>query len=205
MTDLLLNWFSLYGIPLVLVALVFGQMGIPVPTSILLLTIGAMLVDSVYNPLLIFAVAVVGAVIGDQIGYWLGRRGGEPLVERLKAGKYAKLMARAEYFSTRFGAFGVFITRWLVSPVGPYVNYVVGMTKLSWSKFTTMSIAGESIWIGLYLGLGYAFSKSIASLNDFLANFTWFAGALIVTVFLALRFFRQWRRAAAEKRLRSNG
>lgn len=201
MTDLLLSWFSLYGIPLVLIALIFGQMGIPVPTSILLLTVGAMLPDSVYNPFVVFGVAVTGAVIGDQVGYWVGRRGGEPLVERLKAGKYSKLMVRAEYFSTRFGAFGVFITRWLVSPVGPYVNYVVGMTKLSWSKFTTMSLTGEAIWIGLYLSLGYVFSRSIASLNDFLVNFTWFAGALITTVFLALRFYRQWRRANAQKHL----
>lgn len=202
MADLLLSWFAVYGTPLLVAALVFGQTGIPVPTSILLLTVGALLSDSAYSPAAVFVSGLVGAIIGDQIGYWIGRLGGEKVVNRIRNSRYSHMVEKAERFSTRWGATSVFFTRWLVSPVGPYLNYLVGMTKLSWPRFTAMSVAGEALWIAMFLTIGHQFRQSIAETDDLLANLTWFAGATIAAVVLGRRFRRVWIQVTARRRAR---
>lgn len=187
MTDTLLNWFSLYGAYALVAALMIGQTGIPVPTSILLLTVGAMLADGIIGPFTVFFSSLVGASAGDQIGYHIGRAGGPPLSARIHGSRWHHLLERAERYSDRWGAPGVFFSRWLVSPVGPYINYLAGMTKLPWYRFTLMSVSGEAIWIAGYLSLGALFSTSISAVNELLANFTWFAGALAVSIYLGFR------------------
>lgn len=187
MSDLLLNWFSIYGLPLMFGAVTFGQMGLPVPTSILLLTIGAMIANAAFQPWQAFASALAGAVLGDQIAFWIGRAGGEPLVARLRLSRYGAVIDRASNYTEEYGSYSVFLSRWLVSPIGPYLNYVVGMMGMSWRKFSIMSLAGEALWISLFMGLGFTFSRSIAALNDLLANASWFLGALIATLYLGRR------------------
>ncbi|MEM0898321.1 MAG: DedA family protein [Pseudomonadota bacterium] len=184
MAEILLTWFSIYGLPLLVTALIFGQMGVPVPTSILLLTVGAMLKESVYSAPIVFIAGLVGATIGDQASYWIGRKGGPAIIERLRTTRYDHVIERAEQFSAHRGAISVFFSRWLVPPVGPYLNYVVGATRLEWSKFTIMAVIGEAVWITIFVSIGFVFRHSIAETNDAIANTIWFLGALIATIII---------------------
>ena len=185
MIDTVLNWFALYGAQALFFALFAGQTGIvPVPTTIVLLTVGALLLDTAISATSVFAWCVSGAVVGDQFGYALGRAGGPRFAAKLQGSRWAPMFERAETYSAKWGALGVFFSRWLVSPIGPYLNYLVGMTKLNWFKFSTMSLAGEAIWISGCLTLGYMFSASITSIDGLLANITWAVGALIATLFI---------------------
>lgn len=195
MIETVLNWFALYGVAVLFIAILAGQTGvIPVPTTIILLTVGALLEDGSVNPLYVLITSVFGAVLGDQFGYTVGRMGGLTLLSRIEATRWGPMIERAERYSSKWGSFGVFFSRWLVSPVGPYVNYLVGMTKMPWLRFSLMSVAGEIVWIAGCLGLGYGFSASIPSIDALLANMTWFVGALIATVFLGLRVKRSFTR-----------
>lgn len=199
MAELLLAWFSIYGLPLVVVATIIGQMGVPTPVSILLLTVGAMMSDSVYSPIAVFAMCLLAAHTGGQIGYWLGRFFGPTIINWLHGSRYHELIERAEAYSKRYGPASIFITRWLVSPVSPYLNYIIGMAQVGWSKFTIMSISGEAIWVAMYLTLGHVFSQSIATTDDLLANSMWFVGALIAAVMLGKPFAKTWRRISAKR------
>ena len=65
----------------------------------------------------------------------------------------------------RQGASAIFFSRWLVSPLGPYVNLIAGSTAYGWARFTTAGIAGETVWAGLYVGTGYGFAGNVEDLE----------------------------------------
>ncbi len=92
--------------------------------------------------------AFVGAVLGDQAGYLIGRFGGAPLVERLARSPAAPaVLGRARALVDRRGGLGVFFSTWLVAPLGPWVNFIAGTTGLNWLRFTLWDVLGEAVWV----------------------------------------------------------
>lgn len=80
------------------------------------------------------------------------------------------------------GMTAVFLTRWLLAPLGPYVNLIAGATHFSWIRFSTASVAGELIWTAGYTGLGVVFSDNIVAIAEFASDLS----GLIVSVVVAL-------------------
>ncbi len=199
MTEEILALFALYGLPGICVILAAGQFGVPLPTSILLMTAGALIADGDLTATQVFAWALAGAVLGDQSGYAVARFGGRSLLDRVFKGGASDTgsFARAERFSARWGGFGVFFSRWLVSPLGPWINLTSGLARYHWGKFLFWDVAGESVWIIGYLSIGYAFSRSIAGIAELLANLGWLIGAAAVTLLLGVLMWRAVKRHRA--------
>ena len=141
------NWFMAlvptYGPWLLGLATFLSCLALPVPVSILMLTAGGFVASGdlsgwqITVAALAVAVAVAGAVAGDQVGFGIGRIGGEPLMARIgRVAKAGKLVGRATAQMDRYGAAGVFLTRWLFPVPGPFVNFVAGATGFSRAKFT---------------------------------------------------------------------
>lgn len=194
----LLEFFTVYGLSAVAVILAIGQFGVPLPTSILLMTVGALLVEGDISAAEAFVWSLGGAVAGDQLGYAVGRFGGQG-VRNYVADKprVGQQLNKAEAYSSRWGAMGVFLTRWLISPLGPMVNVVSGLARMRWLTFLAWDIAGETIWVGGYLALGYLFSSSISAIADLISNAAWLLAAAIVTLFLGWRLLKAARRQPA--------
>src|SRR6185369_7070306 len=97
-------WLSLYGVPALFGILVVTCAGIPFPDTLLLLAVGSFVAQGEMKLWEVLVVGSAGAIIGDQIGYGLGRWGGRRLVRRItnKMGGEDKLI-RAEAFSHRWG------------------------------------------------------------------------------------------------------
>jgi membrane protein DedA with SNARE-associated domain len=115
----------------------------------------------------VVAAALAGAVIGDQAGYQIGVWGGHPLLRRLSATPAReRLVLRAMYQMKARGAVGIFFTRWLFTPVGPWANFAAGAMAYSWAAFTIWGALGEAVWVGLYCGLGYGFAGNIQAASD---------------------------------------
>jgi membrane-associated protein len=130
---------------------------------------------------------LAGAGTGDQAGYWLGARGGS-LTERLtRKPATAEAIERGRELARHWGGPGVFFTRWLVSPLGPPLNLVGGLIGMGWLKFTLFEVAGEVVWVGIYVSLGFAFSRSIMQIADFAGTLAQLMAAAAVTIALALR------------------
>ncbi len=167
LSDWLLALVPGYGPWAVGVATYLSCLAVPVPVSILMLTAGGFVTAGDLPAWQVIAAALTGAVAGDQTGYGIGRAGGEPLLERLGHDpKIGTLLARARDLMQRRGAIGIFLTRWLFSPVGPYANFVAGSTRYSWIRFTVWGIAGEAIWVGLYIAFGYGFAGKIEAASQ---------------------------------------
>lgn len=188
MTDALFELFALYGVPVVFATLVFGAIGVPLPSTLLLLSTGALLAQGDIDAVTVFVTAAVAAILGDQIGYQIGRRAGSFVETRYDGTtKIGANLEKARAFSRKWGGPGVFFSRWLVSPVGPWINITSGMAAYPWARFTAWGVAGEVVWVTLFLGMGYSFSRSIADLAALTSNLSWLIVGLAVTGFLGYR------------------
>jgi len=201
MTDFLLLWVSDYGLPVIFAATLLSCFALPMPSSLMMMAGGAF---SASGDLVLWQVctaALTGAMIGDQTGYFLARRGGgEKLWARLRALPHsAKLMARAEAFLHKRGGWAVYLTRWLFSPLGPYVNLIAGATGLRWLRFTLADLAGEVTWVAVYVTLGYAFGSQIEELSDTLGSVIGALTAGVMTVLLGRALLLSRRRARAPR------
>ncbi|NCO87518.1 MAG: DedA family protein [Rhodobacterales bacterium] len=191
MTEQLLELIPVYGVWLMFGVTFFSCLALPVPASIVMLTAGGLAAS---GDLAIDEVALgafVGAVIGDQAGYALGRRGAERLIARLRARPArAAVIDRAFTLLQRRGRLGVFLSRWLFSPLGPWINFAAGASAMPWRAFTLAGLAGETVWVGLYVGLGYGFADRVVALSQIGGTLTGALAAGAVALALGLSLHR---------------
>ncbi|WP_112320357.1 DedA family protein [Oceanibium sediminis] len=196
MTDAAFSLVAHYGAWFLFVATFLSCLAVPLPASLLMLAAGGFASSGDMSLLSAAAAAWAGAVFGDQTGYAIGQRGSAVLLRRLgnPEGRRAAVLARARAEVTQRGGLGVFLSRWLFSPLGPYVNAIAGAVALDRGRFTLASMSGEAVWVLLYVGLGYLFTGQLAAVASVLSNATGFVTALAVTLILGLVLLRSRRR-----------
>jgi membrane protein DedA with SNARE-associated domain len=142
----------------------------------------------------VIAVASAAAVLGDQIGYGLSRWGGRRLIDRIsrRIGVEAKIK-QAEGWTKRWSGAGIFLSRWLVTAFGPWVNIASGMAAYPWRRFLLWDVLGEVLWVIIYVGIGYAFSNRVQTIAEILGNLTWVIIGLIVALILGWQLVRYVR------------
>jgi membrane-associated protein len=190
MTDWLLALVPSYGLWLLAATTFCSCLALPIPASILMLTAGGFVAAGDLELFATFGAAAAGGIAGDQLGFWAGRWLGAPVLARLRRDPARdKLLGRAVEMMQKRGAAGVFLTRWLFSPLGPWVNLTAGSTGFGWHRFTLAGVAGELVWAGLYVGMGYGFAGNIEAASDMLGSVLGFvaAGAVMLGLGLWLR------------------
>ena len=148
MIDTLLALVPDYGAWLMLVATFCSCLALPIPASLLMLTGGAFAATG--DPALtsVAAAALTGAFAADQVRFYVGRWGGGALLARLGRDRTrAAVLTKAGARLADIGIAAVFLSRWLFSPLGPWVNLAAGAVGLRWSVFTLAGIAGEAVWV----------------------------------------------------------
>ncbi len=171
MTDWLLALVPQYGLWLLAATTFLSCLALPFPASILMLTAGGFVAAGDLAMVPTFVAAAGGGIAGDQLGYWAGRGFGTRLLARLRRDAARdKVLARAVAIMDRRGVVAVFLTRWLFSPLGPWVNLTAGSTGYGWPKFTLSGVAGEAVWAGLYVGAGYAFAGNVEAASGMLGS-----------------------------------
>lgn len=188
MTEYLLEFLTSYGLPAAALLLAIGQFGVPIPTSLALLALGALAANGDAELSTAFLWAIAGATLGDQAGFLAGRF--VILSAEGRPGFLGGLAARAraaEPKLEKWGASGVFLSRWLFTPLGPAINIASGITGLSWPRFALWGVLGEGLWVSIYITLGYAFGSNIEVLAGVLGNLS------MALAMLALAAFLGWR------------
>lgn len=188
MTGQLLEFLTVYGLPAAALLLAIGQFGVPLPTSLALLTLGALAANGDADLTTAFIWALAGATLGDQAGFLTGRFVGQSAESRPGfLGGLARKARKAEPKLARWGGAGVFFTRWLITPLGPAINIASGITGLSWASFTLWGTAGETLWVSIYVALGFAFGSNVETLAGILGNLS------MALAMLALAGLLGWR------------
>lgn len=193
MNDQLLSWLSQYGLPALFAILTVASAGVPMPVTLLLVVTGSFVAQGELNLWEVLIVGSAGAIAGDQIGYFLGRFGGRGLVHRLTKNKAEERLKRAEEFTLKWGGAGIFFSRWLITPLGPWLNFTSGIAGYSWPHFLFWDVLGEILWVALYVILGKIFNDNVQELADLLGNLTWVLIGLLITIFLGWKLFRYFR------------
>lgn len=191
MTETILALAADYGVTLLFCVTLLSCLALPVPSSLLMLACGGFAAAGDLSLPAVIVAAYCGALIGDNLGYWIARGLGQRLGDWLAAKpKRAALRHKSEAFMEKWGGSSVFFSCWLVAPLGPYVNYVSGLSKFSWPRFALWGAAGEVVWVGLYVGLGYSFADNITAISDLAGNLSGFLAAGVVAIGMGVWLLR---------------
>jgi membrane protein DedA with SNARE-associated domain len=141
-----------------LFALVAAEsLGIPLPGETALILAGTYAGTTHHlNPWLIFAVTSAAAIIGDNIGYWIGDKGGYRLARRYghKVRLDERKLKTARYLFDRHGVPVVFFGRF-VSVLRTYAAFLAGTSRMPWRRFLPANAAGGIVWVGIYTAVSY--------------------------------------------------
>ena len=198
--DTITNWFLTgvltYGAPVLATGLLIAALGIPIPSSLLVIAGGAFIRQGLINPYQAALMGLAAAVLGDTISYGLGRFAGQGVERRYHA--TAPWQSAQGYFQ-KYGGFSVYITRWLVLALAIPVNLLAGSTKYNYRRFFLFSFTGELTWITLYGSVGYIFGEQWQEISTFISDSGGLlAGVVILSagIYLAIRWWRKKPAAA---------
>lgn len=183
MTEALLALLPLWGAPLLALVTFLSCLALPIPASLVMLTAGALSASGDLPFWSATLAALGGAIGGDQIGYATGRRWGVNTLARAASTPARRaVIDRARATLDRHGPTGVFLSRWLVSPLGPWVNLAAGAAAMPWARFTVPAVTGEAVWVALYIGTGFGFTQSVARIADIGGAASGLLAAAVVTL-----------------------
>jgi membrane protein DedA with SNARE-associated domain len=182
-----------YGLIALFLIVMLESGGLPLPGETALIAAGVFASRGELNIGEVIAVAAVAAIVGDNIGYWIGRTGGRKLLER------SKLLSRwsgsvlpwAEGFFERHGAKTIFIGRFF-SVLRVTAAWMAGISRMPWWKFLVWNAAGGICWAVL-VGLVAYYVGHVAA--DAISRFGLIGGAVLVGLaaiaFVALHFWKK--------------
>jgi membrane protein DedA with SNARE-associated domain len=183
---ILQNALHVLGYPAVALFVMIESSGIPFPgeTMLLLASFYAAVDQQLQIPIVI-ACAALGAIIGDNIGYQVGRTGGKAIVE--KYGHYVFIkpqhLERAEKFFARHGDKTVFFGRF-VAVLRAWAAFLAGINQMNRRTFFIYNAAGGIVWATVYGLLGYfagrVFHDNFAKVEHIASTVTWILGGIIV-------------------------
>ncbi|EPX83618.1 DedA family protein [Salipiger mucosus] len=201
MSDELLELLSDLGLPALVLVIGLGALGVPLmPASLMVMVSGTLVVSEELAPVATALTCLVTAVTADNLGFLLGRALGRRLPEGRKDGNMD--LAR-RYLETRGGS-AVFFSRWLVAPLGPALNLVAGAGDMPWRRFLGWGLAGETVWVTLYMGMGAAFAPMIPAISAVSGNITGLLACVVIAA-IAWQMLRRRRRRVRAARNWTSG
>jgi membrane protein DedA with SNARE-associated domain/membrane-associated phospholipid phosphatase len=200
--DRILSLIEHYGYLVILFGVMLESTGVPLPGETILLASGVLVQRGHLDLGDVIAFGILGAVLGDQIGYWVGREGGRPFV--LRWGRYVFItpqrLGRAEAFFDRHGGKAVFLARFF-SGLRVFGALVAGMSRMRWGSFILYNALGGAVWATAVVLLGYFLGSSIGLVERWLGRAT-LVLALMLAVVVAFYLSYRW---AAHNRARLVG
>lgn len=149
----------------VLTAIVFAETGLLVgfflPGDSLLITAGVLANPANPNHLqsldiiVLNIILIVAAIVGDQVGYLLGRKTGDSIWQRPDGKFYKKkYLIEAHAYYEKYGAISITGARY-IPILRTFVPFVAGMARMSYKKFAFWNVFGGILWVTSVLWVGY--------------------------------------------------
>lgn len=170
--DELLSALLIYGYPVLALILLFGAIGLPVPTGLSVTLAGSLAALGHMEWLLAIAIAIGASILGDVIGYGLGRLLGRHFLEQHGhwMGYTPKRHVRVQALFDRWGAWTILVTRTLASHLSSVVSILAGLARQRLSVFLAFDTIGRVLWTSAYFALGYTIGGNLEAATAFLTN-----------------------------------
>ena len=191
-----LFYLAVWGLVFVGTALFVGVV-IPFLTGDSLL-FAAGIIAGTANHISIWVLAIgvgVAAFAGDQVGFWMGRRFGKPVLVKRGGAWVRKAVARTERFYELFGWWSVVIGRYI--PWGRvFIPPIAGISRMSYPRFATANLVGALAWGVSITVIGY-FAASIPEVR--VASYLIAGVVIAISVIAGIRAWRLDRRTKSSK------
>lgn len=189
--DGILSLLAQYGYLIVFFGVMAESAGVPLPGETILIAAGVLAQRSGLDLGDAILFGILGAVVGDQIGYWAGRRGGRPFV--LRWGRYLFItperLRGAEDFFSRHGGKAVFVARF-VAGLRVFGALVAGISHMRWRTFLLYNALGGMIWATAAVLAGYFLGGSLGLVEQWLGQATLLLAAVLVLILLFYLAYR---------------
>src|SRR2546423_11862756 len=156
-----------YTYPGVLALVMLESLGIPLPGEIALVTAAAYASLGHHVSILgVITVAALGAIVGGVLGYWIGIKGGLPLITRYGGyvGVRQSHVDKAHGFFERNGAKTILFGRF-VAVLRTWAALIAGAACMSFTKFVAYNTLGSIVWAIVFGWLGYYFGRGLPLLE----------------------------------------
>jgi membrane protein DedA with SNARE-associated domain len=189
-TGTLTHLIATYGYLAVFIGVGIESMGIPFPGETILLV--ASIYAGTSHQLSIFLVivaAAAGAIVGDNIGFWIGREGGFRLVRRYGhlVGLTERRLKLGQYLFLKHGGKVVFFGRF-VAILRAWAAFLAGTNRMPWPRFLFFNGLGGMVWATIYGLGGYILGSNVYRIRGTLGVV--FAIAAVIAVIALLIVLR---------------
>ena len=176
----LISLFARYGYLLIFGAVLLENAGVPSPGHTVMLAGGALAQQRHLWLPLVIATGALAAIVGDNIGYIIGRRGGRALLDKYGHHFFVtpETIDKAERFFEQHGPKAVFLARFItgLQTVGALL---AGVSRMRWWPFFGWNLLGAITWATIYALLGYLFGASWQVLARWVGHAGLFLAALV--------------------------
>jgi len=185
-THTLNAWLESYGYLVVFLLVMLESIGIPVPGETALIA-AALYAGSTHKLDIwwVIVAAAAGAIIGDNIGYSIGRYGGARLLLRYghRIGMHEGRIKIGIWLFRRHGGKVVFWGRF-VSVLRTWAAFLAGTNKMAWPRFLLFNAAGAIVWATLFGVVYYVFGSAVQRLSTTIDIAFGVVGAALVIAFI---------------------
>ncbi|MCZ8512237.1 DedA family protein [Paenibacillus filicis] len=189
MRELMINMIQHYGYAAVLISMVVGIIGLPIPIDFMLLFAGSIVLETKLNLLWLIFYSWIGCTVGMTVNYLLGKYIGIQRISRIT--RYIHLSeAQLNGWGTKFKQLGL----WII-PIGFFVAglrhvspFIAGASRMAFPKFIGMTLAGGLFWISVFAFAGQRLGRHWHTLLKLLHSPLVIIGMLVIVGFvLALK------------------
>jgi membrane protein DedA with SNARE-associated domain len=186
-----------YGVWAILLLVLLEDFGIPVPGETVLIAAAVFAGSGRLNVVAVGVVGFAAAVLGDNIGYAIGRFGGRALVDRW--GRYVFLtperLDKTEAFFNRHGGKIIVIARF-VEVLRQANGIIAGITEMRWLRFVAFNALGAALWVGTWVSFGYFAGQHITTIYGVITRYSLYAAiaaAVLIVAWIAYRMRMRMR------------
>ena len=196
--ETILEFISKYGYLFVFLAVALENgafVGLFIPGETILLTASFVASMDILNIYVLIPVVIIGAFLGDSFAYFLGKKGGRPVL--VKYGPKFRIseekLKKAEDFYEKHGAKTVLIGRWTAF-LRTFTAFLAGVNKMNYPKFFLYNAVGAITWsLGNCL-FGYFFGKNMDFILSIIHKIGWTTLIIILVIVLIWYIWKRWLR-----------
>jgi membrane protein DedA with SNARE-associated domain len=185
------------GYPAAGLGILIESAGVPFPGEVMLLAAAAWSAARNHSIVLVILFGFLGSVVGADIGYYLGYRGGRPFVERF--GNLFRIrpehIARAELFFARHGDKAVLAARFILG-LRTWGSMLAGMAHMPFWRFQVFSALGGLAWAVAVGVAGYILGSNLGLITTVIRDIG--IGGLLLVILLVVIVVLAGRRAARQ-------
>ncbi len=188
---------SRWALLLMFVLLFLESFGLPVPGETALIACGVLASQGALSIQWVIGIAIAAAIIGDNVGYWVAREGGRPLLSRYRLTRdYAeRYLPRAERFFAKHGGKAVFFGRF-IAVLRVTAAWTAGLSRMNPWRFFAWNAAGGIVWA---TGVGLiAYYLGEAAANAISRYGLYAAGGALILALIGLLIVRRAQKRVVE-------